>query len=598
MNEADRLQYETQSKDLRLELKTWELDFAKKHNGSKPGRGDIKANPNIASMYKNYNKLRDILSGKIPPPPPPQSKDDVNKDADDTNRKRKSLNPPALTPSSKRFRPAETPLRLIHVTTTAVTPSLSRQLFTPTVPTSIGPTPQRDGRVLGLFDFLPFKHAEIESPSKPKRPARENKAAGSTTNARGHNQDHNAVQENETPRKGKYTIDTGVGIAIDLARTPTSRNSSSSSRPQQQQQPQRTPRKEDKLLATPSHQRHDGNRVAKTPSSTRSSVSRLQFQTPSFLRRIPMPKISEGDEFVSPQPIRLPRKPMVRGLSSILADLRRTEEEHLDDELEALREMENEGTSTQPAGNLSKSKPAPASAPAPAPAPKQTEEPPILDSILAEDTQKQNMNLLGGFDDEALYDSQDDMNEGVDQHGNPLKVYKKKGQKRTTRKANMRPVRTRRTQTGTNPGAAGQAAGGEDEDEDEVVPETQHGASGPAHPNNQEQQDDNNDDQDDPAMLSGSEFGGSEYDDDEDELAMDQPQKLRKPAGRPGSKRQTAPAATTAKKAGDDEKPDGKVKKAARKVNELAHANFKRLKLRNSGAKGGPGFNSRFRRRR
>ena len=36
----------------------------------------------------------------------------------------------------------------------------------------------------------------------------------------------------------------------------------------------------------------------------------------------------------------------------------------------------------------------------------------------------------------------------------------------------------------------------------------------------------------------------------------------------------------------------------AKKVNELAHANFKRLKLKNHGAKGGPGFGSRFRRRR
>jgi hypothetical protein len=45
-------------------------------------------------------------------------------------------------------------------------------------------------------------------------------------------------------------------------------------------------------------------------------------------------------------------------------------------------------------------------------------------------------------------------------------------------------------------------------------------------------------------------------------------------------------------------KPEGTVKKAVRKVNELAHANFQRLKLKNNGAKGGPGFNSRFRRRR
>lgn len=48
MDEAGRLKYEAQSKDLRLELKTWESDFAKSHNGSKPGRDDIKANPKIS----------------------------------------------------------------------------------------------------------------------------------------------------------------------------------------------------------------------------------------------------------------------------------------------------------------------------------------------------------------------------------------------------------------------------------------------------------------------------------------------------------------------------------------------------------------------
>ncbi|KUI72007.1 DNA replication regulator SLD2 [Cytospora mali] len=569
MDEADRLKYETQSKDLRLELKTWELDFAKSHNGSKPSRDDIKGNPKIASMYKNYNKLRDILSGRIPPPPPPQTtskKEDV--DDDEKNRKRKPHNAPSHTPSSKRFRPAETPSRTPHATT-AVTPSLSRQLFSPTVPTSIGPTPQRDGRVLGLFDFLPFKDAEVESPSKPNgsiRPteggaAAATAAAGHITAARRQQQRGNGRAVQETPRKGKYTMDTGLGIEVDLARTPSTRS-----------RPQQSPRKG--VLATPSQRHNGGNRVVKTPSSSHS-VSKLQFSTPAFLRRIPMPNISENSEFASPEPIRLPRKPMVRGLSSILADLRRTEEEQLDDDLDVLREMENEGTSTKPAGRSSTSNTKPA--PTPAPTSKKAGNAQDMDSILAEDSQKQNMNLLGGFDDEGMHDSEDGQQEGVDRGGKPLKVYKKKGQKRTTRKANMRPVRTKRPSAGAVPGS--EQAG---ESDNEVVPETQLGARGQAQ-----------EEEDDPALLSGSEFAGSDYDDDEDELAQDQPTKLKRTAGKPG-KRETAPAA----KVKGDDKPEGTVKKAARKVNELAHANFKRLKLRNSGAKGGPGFNSRFRRRR
>lgn len=553
MDEADRQRYETQSKELRVKLKDWELEFAKSHGGAKPTRDDIKANPKIASFSKRYHRLRDVLSGKVPHT---QLDDDKNHD-----RKRKPQAVPSHTPSSKRFRPAETPSArqnshaglatphgapAVAAAEAAVTPSLSRKLFSPAVPTSIGPTPQRDGRVLGLFDLLPFKDAEIDSPSRPKRAAKDPHAS-------------EAVQE--TPRRSR-TIDTGVGIAIDLDRTPSSR-----SRRPHQQQPLQTPRKG--VLSTPL--KDTSNRVAKTPSSSRS-VSKLQFQTPAFLRRIPMAKINENSEFPSPEPIRLPRKPLVRGLSSIVADLRKTQEEQLDDELDALREMENEGV--PPTGPAEKPGEVPPGEMQPPPAPPR---PAAGDdshtaAILAEDSQKQNLSLLGGFDDEGMYDSEDGDKEGVDRDGKPLRVFKKKGQKRTTRKANMRPVVTRR------PPSAGPPKGSNQEEYGETIPET--GAD------------------DDASLPSGSDFAGSEYDEDEDELARDEPRAGKKATTKSSNKKKAAPATKQKRDGGEGDKPEGKVKKAARKVNELAHANFKRLKLRNSGAKGGQGFNSRFRRRR
>ncbi|KAG8162496.1 hypothetical protein KVR01_008261 [Diaporthe batatas] len=567
MDEADRQRYETQSKELRVKLKEWELEFAKSHGGAKPARDDIKANPKIASYSKRYHRLRDVLSGKIP---------HTQLDADKQDKKRKPLAVPESTPSSKRFRPAETPssrqqtqaqttLATPHgpaaasaaaaAAAAAVTPSLSRKLFSPTVPTSIGPTPQRDGRVLGLFDLLPFKDAEIDSPSRPKRTTKAPHAA-------------DAVQE--TPRRGR-TIDTGVGIPIELDRTPSSR---STRHQQPQQQPQQTPRKS--VLSTPL--KDSSNRVAKTPSSSRS-VSKLQFQTPAFLRRIPMSKISEDNEFASPEPIRLPRKPLVRGLSSIVADLRKTQEEQLDDELDALREMEND---TAPAAPAKKHGAAPPveTQPAAAPPGRTAREDDLTEAILAEDSQKQNLGLLGGFDDEGMYDSEDDQQEGLDQRGMPLRVFKKKGQKRTTRKANMKPVMTRR------PPAAGSNQAPTQEEDDETIPETQLGRPAPARPGIDEDLD----------LLSGSEYDDDE-DDDDDELALDEPRLANKAAA--SAKRKTV-LPPKQKQGGDGgvDKPEGRVKKAARKVNELAHANFKRLKLRNSGAKGGQGFNSRFRRRR
>lgn len=560
MDEADRQRYETQSKELRVKLKDWELEFAKSHGGAKPARDDIKANPKIASFSKRYHRLRDVLSGKIP---------HTQLDDDRQDRKRKPQAIPSHTPSSKRFRPAETPsarqnaqacLATPHgapaaASTAAVTPSLSRKLFSPAAPTSIGPTPQRDGRVLGLFDLLPFKDAEIDSPSRPKRAAKAPHAAA-------------AVQE--TPRRGR-TIDTGVGIAIDLDRTPSSRRS----RPQQQQpqEPQQTPRRG--VLSTPL--KDSSNRVAKTPSSSRS-VSKLQFQTPAFLRRIPMAKINENSEFASPEPIRLPRKPLVRGLSSIVADLRKTQEEQMDDELDALREMENEAAPTRPTKRPTAVPPSEDQSP-PAPPKPATGDDGRTEAILAEDSQKQNLGLLGGFDDEGMYDSEDGGQQGLDRDGKPLRVFKKKGQKRTTRKANMRPVLTRR------PPSAGQPRDPDPEEDRETIPETQLGASAPARTGADGDAD----------LLSGSEFAGSDYDDEEDELARDEPRAAKKATA---SSRKAAPTAQQKQGGGDGDKPEGKVKKAARKVNELAHANFKRLKLRNSGAKGGQGFNSRFRRRR
>lgn len=455
-----------------------------------------------------------------------------------------------------------------------MTPSLSRKLFSPVVPTSIGPTPQRDGRVLGIFDHLPFKDAEIDSPCRPNASTRindHNKAGGR----------ENAVEE--TPRKSNRTTDT-----IALGRTPSSRHKHH----HQQQQQHQSPRKS--LLATPLKP-HDGNRVAKTPSTSSSSVSRLQFATPAFLRRIPMAKITEGSEYVSPEPLRLPRKPLLRGLSSVVADLRKLQEEQLDDDLDALREMEGEAGSDN---NNNKRAP-----------PKQTDSATATYDSGAQQTTKEkeddeaaamltadHQSLLGGFDDEGKFDNPDGDEEtaGLDRDGRPLRVYKKKGQKRTTRKANMRPVRAKRPPSTTTPGEEDSVAKETLDDGDEdVIAETQPHATARGDRQEGEQ---------DPALLSGSDFAASEDedydDDDQDELAQDIPTTTSRKTIRKSAPTTTT-TATKHKKAVTANKPtEGPIKKAARKVNELAHANFRRLKLRNNGAKGGPGYNSRFRRRR
>lgn len=50
MDDKTRASYEQQSKELRADLKKWESDWADGHNGSKPGRRDIKENPSIGTL--------------------------------------------------------------------------------------------------------------------------------------------------------------------------------------------------------------------------------------------------------------------------------------------------------------------------------------------------------------------------------------------------------------------------------------------------------------------------------------------------------------------------------------------------------------------
>ncbi|KAI1385357.1 DNA replication/checkpoint protein [Hypoxylon trugodes] len=469
MDAEERQQYEETSKQLRAELKRFESDWARHNDGRKPRRENIKENPEIAGKYKEYNRIRDILAGKLPP----KSKDSSR----DHDRKRQLEEIQVQTPS-KRPRQAETP---IHLRERIIPPEMfetpsSRKLFSPPMPTSIGPTPHRDGRVLGLFDLL--SENDENSPLKSR-----------------HTESTKDSNIQATPSK-RSTEEVGDGEDVKLGRTPTSTT------------------KRGNLFMTPSKRRDGNAALGRTPTS----ASKSHLSTPSFLRRAPLATVDENGDYISPAPLRLPRKPLGRSLSSVVASLRKLEEEALDDDLEALHEMEDESNPSKPAGPVK---------------PKE--------DILEPDSQAQQ--LLGGFDDEAFYDSEPQ--DELGRNGQPLRVYKKKGQKRTTRRANLKPTRSKRPQDATEQQS-------ELDIEGDSVPETQLGVT---KGDNVSQLD----------LLSGSDL----------EL--------------PEEKNQS-------KKAKKADRTEGKAHKAARKVNELAHANFKRLKLRNNGSKGS-GAKGRFRRR-
>ncbi|KAK3990879.1 putative DNA replication regulator sld-2 [Cladorrhinum sp. PSN332] len=499
MDDQTKAEYESQSLQVRAELKKWETDWADSHNGKKPSRNDIKQNPDIAQKYKQYNNLRGIISGKIPPP-------SVAKLAPTTPSKR-----------SKTFQAeAKTPGTVSRTDAAAATPATNRKLFSPALPTSIGPTPQKDGRVLGLFDLLG------KTPSKPT----EKPPAGLTPSKRRASE----VGHLTTPSAKRF----------HPAATPSSKSHAELFG----------------SVGTPLHERPDNN-VRKTPSSTRSY--NFKFSTPAFLRRTNLPPVDEQDENGEWKvgPLRLPRKLLPgkgpRGLSQIVTSLRTIQDEAFEDEEDALREMELA------------SDPAPVTARKPAA--------PSSDPIEVNDSQlgleppppppREKPALLSAFDDEALYDSDNDTPQ-LGRDGLPLRIFKKRGQKRTTRKVNIKPTRHKRPSTSA-------AAPQDDSDsEGEVIPETQHQKS-------------HNPPPEDDLLLSGSDFDG-ENESDFDELSMEPRKKKDKKDKKKDEK--------------EKEKKEGVIKKTVRMVKATAHVNYKRLKLRNNGAKGGPGYNSKFRRRR
>ncbi|KAM3069990.1 hypothetical protein ACMFMG_003974 [Clarireedia jacksonii] len=513
MDEGERKTWEERSKVLRADLKVWEKEFQSQNEGRKASRQDIKKNPEIASKYKEYDKVRNILSGNIAPTQPTAPKS--------TPQKRKHDDVNKTTPH-KRLQVDKTPSRgsmLPWDVDPYFSPSIMRNLFaTPQKKTAIGPTPQKDGQVLGLFDL------EEDSPAdSPSMAAETGKA----------------VLTQATPRKQKSPEDPRALHS----RTPSSRKQSALN-------PFTTPSKNRTL---------DTTQETKTPSS----VSKFHFSTPSFLRRdsqrIQMPSIDENEgEPQSPEMIRVPRKPIIRGLSSMLAGLRKMEDDVADEDLEALREMEMEME------NGPKSKPKPTSNPSETAPP-----PPPIPEILVKDSQPNFP--LSAFDDEAQYDTDpEDPTTNPSNPAQPLrKPYKKKGQKRTTRRVNLRPTRSKPI---TAPSSAPLHEESSSEDElsqpqhtsSELVPETQ------LLPEEEEEEEGRNYASDSASSYTASE-GGTRY-------------------RRPDQERHRT--------VNREANKEGRVKSAARKVKASAHQNFKRLKLRNTGMKGGPGVGSRFRRRK
>ncbi|KAK5023599.1 hypothetical protein LTS07_009107 [Exophiala sideris] len=146
-----------QADTLRATLKEYERTFAAAHDGRKPDKREIKADGAIATKYTEYNKVRDVLAGKL-------SLDALNAPQPRARHTRTdsaiSLNPHRsrhrTTPSKSRAHPSE------------FDPYDAPSSISPKVlPLTIGPTPRRDGTVLGIFDMLPPSGSGRSSQTTP-----------------------------------------------------------------------------------------------------------------------------------------------------------------------------------------------------------------------------------------------------------------------------------------------------------------------------------------------------------------------------------------------------------------------------------------------
>jgi DNA replication and checkpoint protein len=429
------------STSLRTKLKQWEKSFAASHSGQKPGREDIKACLEIAKTYKEYNRVRDVLDGKLGV----ESLDDAVKRSPTAGKggRRKHGARKNSSETEARGDAAYVPTprkasRPPHQGPNVPFPNLLDSYDPPSsasprryLVTAIGPTPQRDGKVLGLFDLL--SNSGRSSQATPSTRKRKIDILGDDAN-RGVG---GSVIE-QTPSRKRTRVENDGGDLLDHLDDST---------PRGHQRHSRTPTSEGKkfmlsqFFATPSTMRFAAiagglnetledqavDRVAsaqQTPLRTHVLGSRVNRTgdidlpaldaTPAYLKR----SCSFKDRLLSVSasttgatefqktnlltgPPTLRRyKCGPKPLSEIVRGLRQMEDEQHDDDLDALREMESARA-----------------------------------NVLVGDSQATETGAGTGNGSMGVGVEAGEENRAF------TKVWRKKGQKRTTRRANMRPVK-------------------------------------------------------------------------------------------------------------------------------------------------------------
>ena len=286
----------------------------------------------------------------------------------------------------------------------------------------------------------------------------------------------------------------------------------------------------------------------------------------------------------------------------MIAEMRQTEEDRLDEEMELLREMEGSGDNMPP--------------PAAPPISKQQRKERKKNKragVVVEDSQDaieapfpapSDISAAALGPDREEEGNAEDEDEG-NGNGPVRRVWKKKGAKRQTRRVVMRP--RGRLAAGVDVGDAEALEQEEDAEEGQIVPETQMLDGDVDVPEDQDEPSDiDSAAADDFEDADESDFELTIADGDEDDGPEDYDDEPKKPAQSAPAKAATALTATNSTKDNKSNNgaasttKDGVVVKAAKKIAATANANFCRLKIRSAkGAAGAKGLaaRNRFRRR-
>jgi hypothetical protein len=589
---------------LRTTLKDWEKAFAASHSGQKPGKEDIKACLEIAKTYKEYNRVRDVLAGKLGV----ENLDDAARRSPTARkggrRKDDAGGPSSDTDALRDVVPTFTPYKAQD----APHPNLLDPYDPPTcasprpyLVTAIGPTPHRDGKVLGLFDLL----SNSGNGSQATTSTRKRKFDGLANGAQLDIAVGNEQVVAQTPSRKRTRKGVADGDILDHPADNT---------PKGYQRHSRTPASEGKkfmlshFFATPSTMRfaaiaedqeesHHGQEMdqgtnsQQTPLRTHVLDGRAKGAaeterpaldaTPSYLKRsysfkdrlLSISTLANGTTnsqktnlsnptFFQNGPPTLRRyKSGPKPLSEIVRGLRQMDDERHDDDLDALHEMEG--------GQI---------------------------NVLVGDSQAPAVGT--GAEGEGIGH---ELAAGEEPEA-PTRVWKKKGQKRTTRRASMRPVKMKPKKE--NQWVA-EDNGSDNGDGSEVAEETQHAPQRTTAALGDGEDNILGNDLPTPmdkatGLDKQSESGsGAEFEAESDRDELDnygEPTESKAGGKRVRNDDLEAEAAKPTRKKGKNKEKDTADKAKQKKgptinPNALSHQNFRSLKIRNknSKAKGGRG---------